>query len=125
MFRWTDTRCHLELVTRYRCCRNVLFFPDSLAHERHNLPRGRSRKQDHPKFKAKRTWQEIQDIENGLDLIRRLPVYKRATRGISAYVPWSCDQDSFEDENYFESTIRCPVAVANRRFGPQAFFVIL
>jgi vesicle coat complex subunit len=40
----------------------------------------------------------MEDIRSGTDLIRRLPVYERAARDISAYVPWSCDQDSFEKE---------------------------
>ena len=86
-----------ELVTRCKRCRNTLFYPDALSHECHNLPRGR-RKQDQPKYKKTRTWQELRDIQNGFDLIRRLPLYERATRDLSRYVPWSCDQDSFEEE---------------------------
>jgi hypothetical protein len=83
-----------ELVTRCKRCRNTLFYPDSLSHMCHNLPRGR-RKQDQPKYKKTRTRQELQDIQNGL--IRRLPVYERVV-DLSAYAPWSCDQDSFEEE---------------------------
>ena len=33
-----------------------------------------------------------------IDLIHHLPVYERAAWDLSAYVPWSCDQDSFEKE---------------------------
>jgi hypothetical protein len=87
----------LDLVTSCKRCGSIRFFPDSLVHECHNLPRGR-RKEDQPKYKKKQTWQETEDIKNGIDLIRRLPVYERAARDLSAYVPWSCDQDSFEKE---------------------------
>ncbi|KIM87996.1 hypothetical protein PILCRDRAFT_814671 [Piloderma croceum F 1598] len=87
----------LDLVTSCKRCGGILFFPDSLVHECHNLPRGR-RKEDQPKYKKNRTWQETEDIRNGIDLIRRLPVYERAARDLSAYVPWSCEQDSFEKE---------------------------
>jgi hypothetical protein len=102
----------LDLVTSCKHCGNILFFPDGLAHECHNLPRGR-RKDQQPKYKKKRTWEELQEIEAGLDLIRLLPVYERAARDLSAYVPWSCDQDSFEKEigvvrNIVEACGKCP-----------------
>ena len=41
----------------------------------------------------------MHDILHGRDLLRRLSVYERATRDLSAYVPWSCDQDTFEKES--------------------------
>ena len=102
----------LDLVTSCKCCEITLFFPDSLAHMCHNLPRG-CRKEEQPKYKKKRTWEETQDIGNGLDLIRRLPVYERATRDLSAYVPWSCDQDGVEEEigvvrDIVEACGKCP-----------------
>lgn len=97
--RTTPSGSVLELVTSCKRCKHVLFFPDSLTHVCHNLPRAR-RKEDQPKGKAKRmTWQERQDFNLGVDLIRRLPVYERATRDLSACVPWSCDQDSIERED--------------------------
>jgi len=96
--RTTASGSVFELFTSCRRCCNILFFPDSLTHECHNLPRGR-RKEDEPKFKKTRSWQETQEYLEERDLIRRLPVYERATRCLSAYVPWSCDHDSFEEES--------------------------
>jgi hypothetical protein len=102
----------LDLVTSCKLCETTLFFPEGLAHECHNLPRGR-RKDQQPKYKKKRTWEELQDIQAGRDLIRLLPVYERSARVLSAYVPWSCDQDSFEKEidvvrNIVEACGKCP-----------------
>jgi len=87
----------LDLVTSCKHCGNILFFPDSLAHECRNLPHGH-RKDQQPKYKKKRTWEESQEIEARLDLIHLLPVYERVACDLSAYMPWSCDQDSFEKE---------------------------
>jgi len=102
----------LDLVTSCKHCGNILFFPDGLAHECHNLPHGR-RKDQQPKYKKKRTREELQEIEARLDLIHLLPVYEHAACDLSAYMPWSCDQDSFEKEitvirNIVEACGKCP-----------------